>query len=94
MLRQLRARGLIGVLTPHDRIDFIEPRQQRRVDVAQIARDNGFAYVDLLPAFHGLTPEEIWAMPGDPHPNARGRAAMAEAIYPVLAQAMEADGTR
>ena len=31
---------------------------------AQTARDNGFAYVDLLPAFRGLTPEDIWAMPG------------------------------
>ena len=48
---------------------------------AQIARDNGFAYIDLLPAFRGLTPEEIWAMPGDPHPNARGHALMADAIY-------------
>jgi lysophospholipase L1-like esterase len=52
---------------------------------AAAARKNGFAYVDLLPAFEGLTPAEVWAMPGDPHPNARGHALMAEAIYPVLA---------
>ena len=25
----------------------------------QTARDNGFAYVDLLPTFRGLTPEDI-----------------------------------
>jgi lysophospholipase L1-like esterase len=60
---------------------------------AQTARDNGFAYIDLLQTFQGLTPEEIWAMPGDPHPNARGHALMADAIYGMLAQARETDGT-
>jgi len=49
------------------------------------ARDNGFAYVDLLPALRGIASSDIWAMPGDPHPNARGHALMADAIYPVLA---------
>ncbi|WP_298244122.1 GDSL-type esterase/lipase family protein [uncultured Bradyrhizobium sp.] len=49
------------------------------------ARDNGFAYVDLLPALQGIASSDIWAMPGDPHPNARGHALMADAIYPVLA---------
>jgi lysophospholipase L1-like esterase len=60
---------------------------------AQTARDNGFAYIDLLQTFQGLTPEEIWAMRGDPHPNARGHALMSDAIYGVLAQARETDGT-
>lgn len=54
---------------------------------AQTARENGFAYVDLLPVFRGLKPQEIWAMPGDPHPNARGHDLMAGAIYPLLAHA-------
>lgn len=52
---------------------------------AATAHDNGFAYLDLLPALKGLKSTEIWAMPGDPHPNARGHALMADAIYPVLA---------
>jgi lysophospholipase L1-like esterase len=60
---------------------------------AETARENGFAYIDLLPTFQGLTPQEIWAMPGDPHPNARGHALMADAIYGVLAQTRETDGT-
>lgn len=55
---------------------------------AEIARDNGFTYIDLLSALKGLAPAEIWAMPGDPHPNARGHALMADAIYPVLAAGM------
>lgn len=49
------------------------------------ARDNGFAYVDLLAALNGIASSDIWAMPGDPHPNALGHALMADAIYPVLA---------
>jgi len=52
---------------------------------SKTARDNGFAYVDLLPALNGIASSDIWAMPGDPHPNARGHALMADAIYPVLA---------
>jgi lysophospholipase L1-like esterase len=58
---------------------------------AQTARDSGFAYLDLLPVFRGLNPEDIYAMPGDPHPNARGHALMADAIYRVLAQARETE---
>jgi lysophospholipase L1-like esterase len=59
---------------------------------AQTARENGFAYVDLLPALQRVRPEEIWAMPGDAHPGARGHAVMAGAIYPVLAPAVHAEG--
>lgn len=50
----------------------------------QVARERGFPYIDLLPIFTGQTPEKIWAMPGDPHPNAFGHELMAKAIYPVL----------
>ncbi len=51
-----------------------------------IAKDDGYVFVDLLPAFSKLSPEQVWAMPGDPHPNARGHQLMAEAIYQVLRQ--------
>ena len=50
-----------------------------------IAERLGYVYVDFLPALRGLPPESIWAMPGDPHPNALGHRRMAEALYPVLA---------
>ncbi len=49
-----------------------------------IAEQLGFIYVDLLPGFEGLSPQEVWAMPGDPHPNALGHRRMAETLYPVL----------
>ena len=51
-----------------------------------IAAQDGYIYIDLLPAFGKLSPEEIWAMPGDPHPNSLGHKLMAGAILPVLEQ--------
>jgi lysophospholipase L1-like esterase len=50
-----------------------------------IAAEDGYDFVDLLPALQGRPPEELWAMPGDPHPNALGHHLMAEAMFPVLA---------
>jgi lysophospholipase L1-like esterase len=44
----------------------------------------GYKYLDLLSAFGHLSPEQVWAMPGDPHPNAVGHRLMADAIYPFL----------
>ena len=52
--------------------------------MAEVARERGFRYIDLLPIFSGQTPSSIWAMPGDPHPNALGHKLMADAIYPAL----------
>ena len=51
----------------------------------EIARNDGYVYVDLLPEILGYPPEKLWAMPGDPHPNAFGHDLMARAIFPVLA---------
>lgn len=49
-----------------------------------IAQENGYRYIDLLPALEGRSQEELWAMPGDPHPNALGHELMADALFPVL----------
>jgi lysophospholipase L1-like esterase len=57
---------------------FIHERMRR------IAAEDGYVYVDLLPAFGTLAPEKVWAMPGDPHPNALGHRLMAQAIFPVI----------
>jgi len=51
----------------------------------RIATRDGYVYVDLLPALRGRPPQELFAMPGDPHPNALGHELMAAAIFPVLA---------
>lgn len=50
-----------------------------------VAEEEGYKYMDLYPAMKDLTPQMLWAMPGDPHPNALGHKVMAEAIYPLLA---------
>jgi lysophospholipase L1-like esterase len=77
---------LYFMMTPdvHDLIDykftFVHDIMRR------LAGDNGYGYVDMLPLMTGLRPEEIWAMPGDPHPNAFAHKLMAEAIFPLIAQ--------
>jgi lysophospholipase L1-like esterase len=50
----------------------------------EIAQQNGYAYLDLHPAFKDIRAEDVWAMPGDPHPNSLGHERMADAIYPML----------
>jgi lysophospholipase L1-like esterase len=57
--------------------------------VRNVALENGYTFIDLLPAFGTLAPEQVWAMPGDPHPNALGHELMASALYPVLAAAAQ-----
>lgn len=57
----------------------------------QIAAEDGYTYVDLLPAMLGRPPQELFAMPGDPHPNGLGHKLMADAIYPVLLQKTQAE---
>jgi len=60
------------------KFDFIHER------VRGIADQDGFRYVDLLPAMRNLKPEELWSMPGDPHPNGLGHKLMADALFPAL----------
>ena len=50
----------------------------------QIALEDGYVYIDLLPAMLGRAPRDVFAMPGDPHPNALGHDLMANAIFAVL----------
>jgi hypothetical protein len=66
----------------HNLVDY--PFLKIHEQMKEIAGELGYSYVDLLPGFLNLKPEEIWAMPGDPHPNARGHKIMAEQLFPVL----------
>jgi hypothetical protein len=52
----------------------------------QIAQEDGYFYIDLLPALVGRSPRELWAMPGDPHPNALGHRLMAAEIFKALVE--------
>lgn len=49
------------------------------------AEARGFAFVDLLPALEQFSGPELWAIPGDPHPNADGQRLMAGPISKALA---------
>jgi hypothetical protein len=53
----------------------------------KVAAEYGYTFIDLLPAFGQLSPDKIWAMPGDPHPNALGHKLMAEAIFAIVSKA-------
>jgi lysophospholipase L1-like esterase len=83
-----RERGirLYFMMTPdvHDLVDykftFVHDIMRK------VAGQDGYFYVDLLPAMTGLRPEQTWAMPGDPHPNATAHKLMADALFPLLAQ--------
>ena len=50
----------------------------------KVSGELGYNYVDLYPGFAGLTPEDIWSIPGDPHPNGDGHRIMAQTLYPAL----------
>ena len=54
---------------------------------SRIATRYGYRYLDLRPFLGSMTPEQLWAMPGDPHPNAQGHRIMADAFLPVLLEA-------
>jgi lysophospholipase L1-like esterase len=71
-------------MTPdvHDLVDY--PFGYIHAIMKEIAAQEGYRYVDLLPAMRDLTPRELWSMPGDPHPNALGHRLMAQALYPAL----------
>lgn len=49
-----------------------------------LSAEFGFSYVDLLAAVRGHDARDLWAMPGDPHPNALGHKLMAHALLPEL----------
>ena len=50
----------------------------------EFANNNGFVFVDALPNLRNIPATSLYAMPGDPHPNALGHKIMAETIAPVL----------
>jgi hypothetical protein len=52
----------------------------------KMAHELGYQTIDLLPKFAGKKARELWAMPGDPHPNAMAHKIMADAIVPMLAK--------
>lgn len=48
------------------------------------AKERGIKYVDFLDSMSGLSPNTVWNLANDPHPNALGHKKMADQLYPVL----------
>ena len=66
------------------------PFKRVHAAVAAIAQHEGVRAIDLLPAFDGVNPRDLWVSPGDAHPNAAGHDIIARAIY----EAMQSDKAR
>lgn len=71
-------------MTPdvHDLVDY--KFHYIHEQIKQLAAEEGYVFIDLLPSMESLTPQQLWSMPGDPHPNGLGHRRMSETIYPVL----------
>jgi len=53
--------------------------------MAKTAKTLGYKFVDGLPALKDIkSSQDLWAMPGDPHPNALAHKLFANFIYPFL----------
>ncbi len=56
--------------------------------MSALATDQGYIYVDTLQDLKSVKQtEQLWAMKGDPHPNAKAHEIFAAAIYKALRQA-------
>lgn len=65
-------------------LDETYPFRAEHALVAATGRESGAVILDLLPEFLGLDPATLWVAPTDSHPNARGHAIAAEAMYRAL----------
>jgi lysophospholipase L1-like esterase len=81
---KINNRRLYLAITPDFHFLDDYPFNNIHAQVAGLAENLGYKVVDLLPAMQGLRSSEIWAMAGDPHPNARGHELMAKAIANTL----------
>jgi lysophospholipase L1-like esterase len=55
--------------------------------IKKLSEDNGFVFIDSYESFKFIEkPELIWAMPGDPHPNAKGHKLIADQLSLALGQ--------
>lgn len=68
-----------------DRYPFLEAHKA----VASRAHREGFAVLDLLPAFQGRRASDLWVHPVDHHPNEIGHELMADAMAEFLVHRLE-----
>lgn len=58
--------------------------------MAALAKTKGWGYVDFLDGLSHVPAKELYAIPGDPHPNALGHRLMAEALRPLVQSTLDA----
>lgn len=58
--------------------------------IRALAERKGWAFVDFLPDLSAVPSQDLYAIPGDPHPNALGHRIMADALLPVLTRTLDA----
>jgi hypothetical protein len=46
----------------------------------------GFKFIDFYDVLREVNAEDIWAMPGDPHPNQEGHRILADYLFDYLAK--------
>lgn len=76
--------SVILAMTPE--IHQMDPYPFHFVDdkMSQVARSLGWEFVNLYEPLRTVSTKDLWAMPGDPHINARGHRLMAETLKPYL----------
>ena len=57
--------------------------------IAGFCGEAGIPYHDLLPAFRGRRPADLWVHPVDRHPNEVAQAIAAEALLPVVRERLQ-----
>ncbi|CAA7612116.1 GDSL-type esterase/lipase family protein [Magnetospirillum sp. UT-4] len=86
LARECRARGITLVITMTPDLHYLNdyPFQAIHDKVRDLAAEVGAGYLDFLDGLRGIDARTLWNMPGDPHPNAKGHAIMANQLLSYL----------
>ncbi|TAN61734.1 MAG: hypothetical protein EPN20_11915 [Magnetospirillum sp.] len=66
------------------------PFEAEHAQMQALAKRHGWTYVDFLPGLKTVASKDLYAIPGDPHPNATGHRIMAEALTPTIQHLLHA----
>ena len=88
LARSIRANHVVVLIPELHAADANYPFQRVHDIVAAAAKKEGIPVLDLVPPFAGVEPSSVWVSRGDAHPNARGHALMARAIYDAMVNQM------
>jgi len=87
---RLGARFALVVFPMLYRLDDDYPLADVVDAITEFAHEKEIPVFSLLPAFRGRRAPDLWLSPFDQHPNARGHAIAAEALWPFLEEQVAA----